>query len=961
MTVDAACASSFGALETACHALMAGDAKVAITGGIDLGVNPAIYIGFCRVDGISFSGISNPFDHKADGLVIGEGGGVIILKKLEDALADGNKIHAVIRGMGSSSDGAGQAIYSPSVEGRARAFRMALQRAELASHDVQFIEAHATSTVVGDANEYEAIAAAYADGRKADNPLYLGSVKYQIGHLKAAAGVAGLIKTIKGMENGLVPHMPLFEKLTPNVKKPVDSFVVPTKPVKWEPNGTGKKIAAVTSSGFGGCNYHVIIEQGKNYVPVNKRKKINRDIAVVGVTCRVAGADDVNTFWDNVTAGRNVFSKVDPDELNWKFHFNAGPKDENIYATMISKLKPYSLDYLKYKILPKSVSQISPTQFLGLDLAGRLLEGKGFNITEPKNIGVSIGAIHDDYYPDIFDPMITDDYAGAVRDTQASNSIHKGILKNAIDETKKEVTATTPPITEHTLPGWMGNIVAGRMANKLNLQGPNMVVDSACSSGLSALIPAIYQLAFGDVDMMISGGLNRQISDVFTAGVCAINAVAKEEAKPYDEEGAGYVIGDGGVLYLLKRLEDAKRDGNEILAVIHSVNGSSEAETKSMIAPTEKAVRRAIVKSLANTYVDKKRIGVVDTHGSANRASDVIEAISVAEEIGSGKEGKPVSITAIKSHVGHLYGGSGASSMLSVIQTLRTRKVPGIRNLENIRSELKDHLHKAIPVKKTIPLPDSYDAGGVLSLGLGGTNYFAVVSLGDNESGKGEKMIPATGKPKITVDSDRSENGTNIFTGSSPDMRSLSGIIEKCISNGIVSSSDFNENDSVRFALTYKNENDLTIQIKSAAKFISSGHDLSPLENQGIFISSDIREDEKLAFCFPGQGTHYISMGRFLYESNQTFRSIIDEVNDLAKKEMGFDLLGHIYGDPENKEIEKNLGTLTGAQTSLFAIEIALAKVLEEKGIVPDVIIGHSFGEISALTFAGCMGHSDCF
>ncbi|HRZ79815.1 MAG TPA: beta-ketoacyl synthase N-terminal-like domain-containing protein, partial [bacterium] len=115
MTVDAACASSFGALETACHALMAGDAKIAITGGVDLGVNPAIYIGFSRVEGLSFSGISNPFDHKADGLIIGEGGGVVILKRLEDALADGDRIHAIIRGMGSSSDGAGQAIYSPSV------------------------------------------------------------------------------------------------------------------------------------------------------------------------------------------------------------------------------------------------------------------------------------------------------------------------------------------------------------------------------------------------------------------------------------------------------------------------------------------------------------------------------------------------------------------------------------------------------------------------------------------------------------------------------------------------------------------------------------------------------------------------------------------------------------------------------------------------------------------------------
>jgi acyl transferase domain-containing protein/NAD(P)-dependent dehydrogenase (short-subunit alcohol dehydrogenase family)/acyl carrier protein len=953
MTVDAACASSFGALETACHALMAGDARVAITGGVDLGVNPAIYIGFSRVEGLSFSGIANPFDHKADGLVIGEGCGVVILKKLEDAISDGDEIKGIIRGMGSSSDGAGQAIYSPSVKGRARAFRMALERAELTPDDVQFIEAHATSTVVGDANEYDAIAAAYAKGRSKNNPLYLGSVKYQIGHLKAAAGVAGLIKTIKGMQTGTMPHMPLFEKLTPNVSEEVDSFLIPNETSDWKLNKEGKRIAAVTSSGFGGCNYHVIIEQGENYVPVNKRPKIKRDIAVVGVACRVAEADDIDTFWDNVTSGRKVFSKADPVELNWRHHVDKGPENERIHTKLISKLKPYSIDYLKYKILPKSVSQISPTQFLGLDLAGRLLESKGFNVTEPKNIGVSIGAIHDDSFPDIFDPMISDDFANAVRETKISKKLDDKILEKVLTDTKDSVTKETPPITEHTLPGWMGNIVAGRMANKLNLQGPNMVVDSACSSGLSALIPAIYQLAFGDIDMMISGGLNRQLSDVFTSGVSAIGALAKEDAKPFDEEGAGYVIGDGGVLYLLKRLEDAKKDGDDILAVIHSVNGTSEAESKSMLAPSESAVRRAIRRTLRNTDVDKSRIGVVDTHGSANKASDVIEGISVAKEVGKNIDGEPVSITAIKSHIGHLYGGSGASSMLSIIQTLRTRKVPGIRNLKNIRPELNEVLDKAIPVKLTKPLHSAYDAGAVLSLGLGGTNYFAVVTLGDKEESKAE-IISDKQEIKMSKKSEnRTEKGADIFTGSSPDLNSLKKTISNCIEGGAVSSSDFANSHSVRFALTYGNENELSTKLKSVSKFLDGGHDLLPLENQGIFVLNNIKEDEKLAFCFPGQGTHYITMGKFLYDSNSTFKKVVDEVHELSMKEMGFDLLAHIYGDPESEEIQKNMGTLTGAQVSLFAIEVALAKVLEEKGIIPDVLVGHSFGEISALTFAG--------
>ena len=953
MTVDAACASSFSAIEVGIHALMAGDARVAITGGVDFGINPAIYVGFSRVEGLSFSGVSNPFDHHADGLVIGEGAGVVILKRLEDALADGDEIKAVIRSLGSSSDGAGQAIYNPSIKRRANAFIMALKRAELQTHDIQFLEAHATSTIVGDANEYDAIASVYADGRKASNPLYLGSVKYQIGHLKAAAGVAGLIKTVISMQNKTIPHMPLFEKITPNVTKEIDSFVVPKKSVKWEPNSDGKRIAAVTASGFGGTNYHMVLEQADSYVVENKREKFNRDIAIVGVSCRLPGADDVNEFWDNVTSGKKVFTKSNIKELGWEYHYKTGPKDEQIYTQVVAKMKPFKIDYLRYKIFPNAISQISSTQFLGLELADRLLDKAGLQMKTPKNIGISIGAIHDDSFPLTFDPVISDDYAAAVRDTAIANSVGSSLMNEILAETKKEVTRKSPPITEHTLPGWMGNITAGRISNKLNLTGPNMIVDSACSSGMSAMVPAIYQLIFGDVDMMISGGLNIQMTDVFTSGVSVINALAHEDARPYDETGAGYVVGEGGVFYLLKRIDDAKRDGDDIIAVIHSVNGTSEAETKSMLAPTEKAIRRAINNTFDRTTVDRSRVGVVDTHGSANKASDVVEATSIAKELGDNRD-EPVHITAIKSHVGHLYGGSAASSMLSVIQTLKTGTVPGIRNLKNIRKELTDSLDRAKPVAKTIPYSKKTDAGAVLSLGLGGTNYFAVVTLGDKDTTKKEPKQVVKSPKKVAVKStDRGLAGGTIFTGSARNLSELQGDIAKNIESGKIVSSEFKDEDSVRIALTYNNEKELTQKLSSALKFISAGHDTVHLENQGIFVRAEKSDEEKLAFCFPGQGVHYISMGKFLYDSNKVFKKVVDEVHALSMKFFEFDLIGHIYAEPGDVAVEKELGTLRGAQISLFAIELALAKVLEERGVTPDVLVGHSFGEIAALTHAG--------
>ncbi|MFO7736475.1 MAG: beta-ketoacyl synthase N-terminal-like domain-containing protein, partial [bacterium] len=955
MTVDAACASSFSALNVACHSLMAGDTRLVVAGGIDLGVNPSIYIGFSNVEGLSFSGISNPFDHTADGLVIGEGGGVVILKRLEDAIADGDKIRAVIRGVGSSSDGAGQAIYAPNSDGRAKAFRQALKTSATKASDVQYIEAHATSTVVGDANEYDAIVKAYEDGRKpAEDPLYLGSVKYQIGHLKAGAGIAGLIKTVLAMENEKIPHMPLYSELTPHAERESDKFVIPSKLQKWEPGKDGKRVAAITSSGFGGANYHAVIEQGGEYVP-QKRIVPDRKLAVVGVSCKVAGADNPDSFWENLSRGKDVFSYPEPEELGWQHHVDFGPENERINTRAVSRLEDFSFNFLRYKIFPNSVSQIATSQLLGVDLADNLLKQKGFTLDEPKNIGVSVGAIHDDYFSCIFDPMITDMYIDNLSKCPSSSKMEKSLFDEVCSVVKDEVRKANPPVTEHTLPGWMGNIIAGRMANKLNLQGPNIVVDSACSSGISAMLPAMYQLMFGEEDMMISGGLNRQLTDVFTSGVCAINALAEYKARPFDKEGSGYLIGEGGVLYMLKRYKDAEKDGDEIIAVVDSIGGSSEAESNSMIAPTETAARRAIARTFEKSDVNPENIGVVDAHGSANQLSDIVEIKSIFEEVAKNRPGS-VKISAVKSHVGHLYGGSGAASMFSVIKSINTGFAPGIRNLENLRPEIQEFSKKVLPISKTSKLEKGKDAGAILSLGLGGANYFAVIKkAGDLKKKKDNKTNSF--EKNITSSKDRSSDNMKkndgVFLSTAQDDNDLLSALEKTIKEKEIPSFLPTGGIGVRYATTYENTEDLKHKLKTTISFLKKGHDVAPLQSQGIFFSRDKEKQEKLAFCFPGQGTHYVGMGRFLYENNSTFKNVMDTVNKLSQAELDFDLISHVYGEENDPAVKKELGTIIGAQVSLFAVEVGMAKVFEATGVKPDVLIGHSFGEISALTFSG--------
>lgn len=743
LTVDGACSSSLIAVDVACQALMAGDARVAIAGGADMGLNPAIYIGFSRVEGLSLTGTSNPFDASADGLVMGEGVGILILKRLEDALADGDRVRAVIRTIGSSSDGAGQAIYAPSVEGRIKSFENAFAKTTVQRSDVQYIEAHATSTVVGDANEYDAISSFFGRDRGAAQPLYLGSVKHQIGHLKAAAGAAGLIKTVLAMDNGIIPHLPRFKQLTPGATQPNPALRIPTAPLPWTPLPDGRRVAAVTTSGFGGINYHCVLEQSDHPSWPEPRAAVCREMAVVGVALRIPGADNLDTFWDNLTTGKNVFATADLDALGWNTAADTRPQNELITTRTVGRLSEYDFNPLRYKLFPSALSQIAPTQLLALSLADQLLESHGLTMGAPKNIGASIGSMHDDYFPTIFMPMLLDEYAAAIEACAAVDRIGRAMVRQSVEAAARVIREASPPVSEHTLPGWMTNITTGRLSNKLNLRGPTFVVDSACSSGLSALLPAIYQLMFGTVDVMVTGGVNRQLSDVFTAAVCQLGAMTETTPRPFDKNGNGFIVGEGGVLYLLKRHADAKRDGDHILAVIHALSGSSEADSKNMVAPSEVAVRRAIRNALEQCKVSKQEIAVVDTHGSANPLSDIVEAHSLAAELRDEDSDHPVRLTAMKSHVGHLYGGSGASSLLSVIQSLRTSTVPGIRNLETPMPEIADVRLRAAPQKGTAPLPLSAKAGGVNSLGLGGTNYFAVVTLPDWKESTSTGPAPA--------------------------------------------------------------------------------------------------------------------------------------------------------------------------------------------------------------------------
>jgi phthiocerol/phenolphthiocerol synthesis type-I polyketide synthase D len=262
LAVDTACSSSLVAVHLACQSLRLRESDLALAGGVELSLSPFSAISLSKWSALSSQGRCRTFDAGADGFVRGEGAGVVVLKRLADALRDGNRVMAVVRGSAVNQDGHSNGLTAPNVLAQRAVITDALRSGAVAPDTVNYIEAHGTGTVLGDPIEFEALTATYGRG---DGQCALGAVKTNLGHLEAAAGVAGFIKAVLVLERGQIPPNLHFTRWNPAIGASATRFFVPTETAPW-PESTGPRRAGVSSFGIGGTNAHVVLEQGPDPV-----------------------------------------------------------------------------------------------------------------------------------------------------------------------------------------------------------------------------------------------------------------------------------------------------------------------------------------------------------------------------------------------------------------------------------------------------------------------------------------------------------------------------------------------------------------------------------------------------------------------------------------------------------------------------------------------------------------------
>ncbi|HET7503187.1 MAG TPA: beta-ketoacyl synthase N-terminal-like domain-containing protein, partial [Kofleriaceae bacterium] len=259
MAVDAACASSLVAIHLACQSLHTGDCRLALAGGVNLILEPDAHIAMSRAHALAPDGRCKTFDASADGYGRGEGCGIVVLKRLSDAIADRDPILAVVRGSAVMQDGHSGGLTVPNGAAQQAVIRAALAHAGVAPGDVSYVEAHGTGTSLGDPIEVRALGAVFGPGRGPEHPLVLGSVKTNIGHLESAAGVAGLIKVVLALQHRAIPPHLHLRALNPDVAQEPMPKLIPSATMAWP--GDGPRIAGVSAFGLSGTIAHLVVEE----------------------------------------------------------------------------------------------------------------------------------------------------------------------------------------------------------------------------------------------------------------------------------------------------------------------------------------------------------------------------------------------------------------------------------------------------------------------------------------------------------------------------------------------------------------------------------------------------------------------------------------------------------------------------------------------------------------------------
>lgn len=637
-------------------------------------------------------------------------------------------------------------------------------------------------------------------------------------------------------------------------------------------------------------------------------------IAIVGMSCRFPGAETVEAFWELLRNGVDAIREVPPDRWDIDAYYDpiAGLPGKMVtrWGGFIDQVDQFDPQF--FGISPREAARMDPQQRLLLEVSWEALERAGLAVEKlaGSRTGVFVGVSNNDYSTIQYeDRSKLDAYAGT---------------GNAL------------------------SIAANRLSYVYDFQGPSVALDTACSSSLVTAHLAVQSLRRGECDLALAGGVNLILSPDLTIIFSHAHMMSADgRCKTFDAAADGYVRGEGCGMLVLKRLTDAQRDGDPILAIIHGSAMNQDGRSNGLTAPNAQAQQAVIREALTDARLAPEQIDYIETHGTGTILGDPIEARALGAVMAGRTKDQPLLVGSVKTNIGHLEAAAGVAGLIKLVLMLQHGEIAPHLHFKQINPYIPlDELPLEIPTAlRPWPAASGTRYAGVSSFGFGGTNAHVVLGAGPAQA----TAVPVR---------DRTHHILALSARTEPALAALArGYAALLVEQPDLPLADVchtantgrNRLDT-RLAVTARNTEELRIRLAAYADGTAAVPQVTSLRSGRA----------KIAFLFTGQGAQYAGMGRQLYETQPTFRQALNRCAELLADHLDRPLLSVIYPDQaRDQDAQALIHDTAYTQPALFALEYALAQLWLSWGVQPDYLLGHSVGEYVAACVAGVFSLED--
>ena len=687
----------------------------------------------------------------------------------------------------------------------------------------------------------------------------------------------------------------------------------------------------------------------KNVQLKNGDKLSKEPIAIIGQSVLFPASYDSTDFWQNIIHGRDLISDVPAS--HWLIEDYYDPDlsaPDKTYGRRGGFLPYVDFDSLGWGVPPSIIEATDSTQLLALMVAKQCLEdasGGDVDSLDKSNMSVILGVTS-------AQKLLGHMTARLQRPIWENAMREVGLPESEVQAAAQRIADHYVPWQESTFPGLLGNVVAGRIANRLDLGGTNCVTDAACASAFSAISMAINELYLGDSDVVIAGGADTMSDILMHMCFSKTPALSKSgDVRPFSDQADGTLLGEGIALFAFKRLADAERDGDTIYGVLKGLGSSSDGRSKSVYAPLAEGQANAYRRAYANAGVDASTIELVEAHGTGTKAGDAAEFTglrTVFEEAGVAAE--TIALGSVKSQIGHTKATAGAAGFFKALMGVRSGVLPPTIKVAQPNPNLQINetpLYINTEARPWVRGNDHPRRAGVSAFGFGGSNFHILLEeyTGPNKAPRLRAWGHELFVYSAAVAGDMDEA-----------LRSVLGRHNKVSHHRLAWESQraFSSSHAMRLSIVASSRADLQEKIEQA---LQKGFESAYSLPTGVHLGVGQTWAGKKAFLFPGQGAQMVNMGSHVAQALPQSMEVWDFSADLDRHTQSYPLHKVVFPKPvfseeDRKQQQRQLTKTQWAQPAIGVTSMALLNVLEDLELQADAVAGHSYGELTALYYA---------